>query len=99
MTYVERRLFVGLGVLAFAATLELVLLLSPVDPYCRAGGKGDDPLTWATLLSIPIFWGVALVTLSWGKDRPWGRVRFFGLLGVALGMPLTLSHLLGNCFQ
>jgi hypothetical protein len=87
MTNVERRLFIGLGILAFAALLELVLFLTPVDPYCRAGGQRDDPLVWAALLSIPIFWGIALVLLIWGRDRPWGLVRFFGLLGVASLLP------------
>jgi len=99
MSHIERRLFIGLGILAFGSLLELVLLLTPVDPYCRAGGQGDTPLVWGTLLSIPVAWGVAFVLLIWGKERPWGWVRAIGLVGVALFWPVTFTHLMGGCFQ
>jgi hypothetical protein len=99
MTNVERRLFIGLGILSLTALVELVLLLTPVDPYCGAGGAGDNPLVWGALISIPVFWGMALVMLTWGSDRPWGLVRFFGLLVVAFAMPLPITRLLGTCFE
>ena len=89
MTNGERRLLIGLGILAFAGLLELVVLTAQEDE-CSAP---NDPLVGAIVISIPVLWVIALVLLSWGKERVvWGLARLGALALVAfIFFPSRLS--------
>jgi hypothetical protein len=92
----QRRLLIGLGTLAFVGLLELVALTAPENDC----GAPDDPLVDAVVISIPVLWVIALVLLSWGKERVvWGFVRLGGLALVAVFFVLTLVDFLGDCWS
>lgn len=90
------RLQLGLGVLAAAALLELLVIMAPVGSCARST---ENSGLGVLVLAIPVCWGIALVLLVWGRERmTWGLVRFGGLLVVAMGLPHSVTHVLEPCF-